>query len=73
MDGLHLQCLADVLLSNGGEESRVMYHPVHILVDHNRVQVLQVQHIGIAIGTWREIYAWAGRRGEIVTYIKDQN
>ena len=36
-----------------------MDHPVHILVDHDRVEVLQVQHISIAIGTW------SGRRGRV--------
>ena len=35
-----------------------MDHPVHVLVDHDRVEVLQVQHIDIAIGTW------SGGRGE---------
>ena len=37
-----------------------MDHPVHVLVDHDRVEVLQVQHVGIAIGTWS-----GGRRGRV--------
>ena len=31
-----------------------MHHPIHILVDNNRVQVLQVQHVGVAIRTLGE-------------------
>ena len=61
MNSPHLQCSADVLLSNGREESRVMDHPVHVLIDHDRVEVLQVQHVGIAIGTWS-----GGERGRVV-------
>ena len=38
-----------------------MNRPVHILVDHDRVEVLQVQHVGIAIGTWS-----GGERGRVV-------
>ena len=45
MDSLHLQCYADVLLSNGREESRIMDHPVHVLIDHDRVEVLQVAYL----------------------------
>ena len=44
-----------------------MHHPIHILVDNNRVQVLQVQHVGVAIRTLGEgmhsISTWAGWGG----------
>lgn len=41
-----------------------MHYPVHVLVHDNRVEVLQVQDIGIAIGTLREGKGVRSRGGE---------
>ena len=49
----HIQGFARLLLSNGGQQGSKVDHPVNLVVDHNRMKVLQIQNISIHVRSWK--------------------